>query len=1015
MKTIYKTTCARLMTLLVLALLSVSNVWGGEGTTVTWTAKSGSLGDASTQSASVESNGEEETNHINWNIEWTWKNSSSKYIGWDSSKGVQIGKGTSGYGGTIVVFSTSDITGTIKSVKVNGSIASSGSANATVTVGTTTFSCNNNDAANFTTSAADYVFTGVGSGAVVVKFTNTKDNKAMYIKSISVTYEESSNPTLSVSPTTIDFGTVYQNAEVDDKAVTVSFANLTTNDVAAAISGSVFGINKTTSFTTGDNITITPNTATIGEYSETLTVSGNTDNLSKEVTVTMNVVEAPAMEKYNKVTDINDLYDGDVIVLVGGTTAYGVAPDAGHSYIDASKFEDTQNASLSNNVLYASDAYELTLAKSGDNWTMTGANGIVGTTGAKNMAFGNTSSATNTWTISISDGNASITSTTESYGTVYYNSGSPRFLNYANPQTAIQIYKKELPPHTEAFTVTFDAGENGSCLTETLTEEEPDAGVTLPACTANKGYEFVGWSKDDSRTSANAGVAGATYYPQGDCTLYACYAQVYKVTIEEPSNGSLVVKVGDATVTSGEYFIAGTVLNIEATPADGYKFRNWQAVDATTHTYDKSFSYTMGESDVTIKANFDEKSQYTIDYMVNGVSTGKQVDLYEDECLVFPEVSDVGDYVFGGWKKGAGIDGKLSSFTDFAETENVMPTENTTYYAVFYKKSEKKVTFDPNTASTSVTNRTWTIDNVELYLSAGQLYTSGSPKTFTVTNGTANYFKVSTKNNEYIESLDVTISGTDYKIGAVESTKATLVTSGTSQTVNTNTNNVNNIMCYATSSKQIRVTNLVANVLSSSDFCTSIITVSPCGMSTAYLDFDAEVDPSSGAELYYATLNDDGASVTLVETASVPANTGFIVKADAGSNVTFGVASETPEVNEDNVLVPGNALTFDGVHAHYALSYDNNYVPGFYMPAAAESLTAEFTPSAGKAYIEISASAGVKSLSIDFGGDITGVESVQGLTPALSEGERIYNLNGQVVGKDYKGIVIVNGKKMLNK
>ncbi|MBR3857513.1 MAG: hypothetical protein IKM68_05965 [Bacteroidaceae bacterium] len=33
----------------------------------------------------------------------------------------------------------------------------------------------------------------------------------------------------------------------------------------------------------------------------------------------------------------------------------------------------------------------------------------------------------------------------------------------------------------------------------------------------------------------------------------------------------------------------------------------------------------------------------------------------------------------------------------------------------------------------------------------------------------------------------------------------------------------------------------------------------------------------------------------------------------------------------------------------------------------------------------------------------------------LHESETIYNLSGQVVGKDYKGIVIKNGKKVLMK
>lgn len=45
-------------------------------------------------------------------------------------------------------------------------------------------------------------------------------------------------------------------------------------------------------------------------------------------------------------------------------------------------------------------------------------------------------------------------------------------------------------------------------------------------------------------------------------------------------------------------------------------------------------------------------------------------------------------------------------------------------------------------------------------------------------------------------------------------------------------------------------------------------------------------------------------------------------------------------------------------------------------------------------------------------GEATGIES---LSSTLTKGERTYNLNGQRVGNDYKGIVIRNGKKYLSK
>lgn len=170
------------------------------------------------------------------------------------------------------------------------------------------------------------------------------------------------------------------------------------------------------------------------------------DFTSKVFTVNNIVVTekpAPVGIAYTKVTDVAALADGDVIVLVSGEDAYGVAPD-GKTFINA-KAIDGVEATLVEGVLTAEDAYELTLSKSDDNWTMVGADGTVGTKAAKAFTFGD-ESVTNTWSISISEGNAIIASTNPDYGTIQYNASNPRFVNYTSTQKAIQIYKKANSP-----------------------------------------------------------------------------------------------------------------------------------------------------------------------------------------------------------------------------------------------------------------------------------------------------------------------------------------------------------------------------------------------------------------------------------------------------------------------------------------------------------------------------------------------------------------------------------------
>ena len=66
---------------------------------------------------------------------------------------------------------------------------------------------------------------------------------------------------------------------------------------------------------------------------------------------------------------------------------------------------------------------------------------------------------------------------------------------------------------------------------------------------------------------------------------------------------------------------------------------------------------------------------------------------------------------------------------------------------------------------------------------------------------------------------------------------------------------------------------------------------------------------------------------------------------------------------------------------------------------------------AHRAYIQLAEGSEVKSLSFSFG-DATGIKAVS--APELNN-DATYNLIGQRVSKNYKGVVVKNGKKFLNK
>lgn len=90
----------------------------------------------------------------------------------------------------------------------------------------------------------------------------------------------------------------------------------------------------------------------------------------------------------------------------------------------------------------------------------------------------------------------------------------------------------------------------------------------------------------------------------------------------------------------------------------------------------------------------------------------------------------------------------------------------------------------------------------------------------------------------------------------------------------------------------------------------------------------------------------------------------------------------------------------------YCLANKSNGV-GFYRVATGVAIPAN------KAYLEINASTSAKYYSIGIGGNTTGIQAIP--QNSVKADGIMYSLSGQRVGKDYKGIVICNGKKMIKK
>lgn len=175
-------------------------MWGAsEVSTLTFTAACGGSGTADDGASwTVTSDGSEST--------------------YDATKGIHYGTGSAQV--QYIHLSTSDITGTITQVTVNASAASGVSATVAVKVGTTDFTRNESTTASISTTATNYTFTGSASGEILVVITKpSKAAKAIYCKSVAVTYSSGggSTPTLSsVAVSGIPTQTTYENGNAFD-------------------------------------------------------------------------------------------------------------------------------------------------------------------------------------------------------------------------------------------------------------------------------------------------------------------------------------------------------------------------------------------------------------------------------------------------------------------------------------------------------------------------------------------------------------------------------------------------------------------------------------------------------------------------------------------------------------------------------------------------------------------------------------------------------------------------------
>ncbi len=396
---------------------------------------------------------------------------------------------------------------------------------------------------------------------------------------------------LSATPTTIDFGTVYQGEDVESKTVAVNFANLN-GDVTYSVLSTPFSATGNIS-TTGDNITISAVASTIGEYSQTLTVASTADSKTAEVTVKMNVVAAPAPTG-TFTLHTGDLMEGDYVIYYSGKAMKAEVASNRLQYVEVTPSNDE--------IVDPAAAAIWHIAKSGDNWTVYNNNaGYAAGTGTKSQA-GLVANLTGddankaAWTVTAS-GNAyefvNVWNTSKSVNATLRNNGTYGFACYATSTGgALSLYRKA----GTKYNVTVSSTTNGS-VTANPTSAEAGTIIALTV-TPESGYVLDALTVTDASSNTIEVADNKFTMPASDVTVTATFKEN-----EKPAATLTLSKNGETEDITGHK--QGDKVELPSITSDCVKeFVGWSANPTcnVAPEYAAGDSYTLAATAQTLYA-----------------------------------------------------------------------------------------------------------------------------------------------------------------------------------------------------------------------------------------------------------------------------------------------------------------------------------------------------------------------------------------------------------------------------
>ena len=552
-------------------------------------------------------------------------------------------------------------------------------------------------------------------------------------------------------------------------------------------------------------------------------------------------------------------------------------------------------------------------------------------------------------------------------------------------------------------------------------------------------------------------------YTEGEVTKTATYA----ITVEAIPTHTATFSINGQT-TSQDFEEGATIEFPSVIAPDGYTFMGWVTSEiATPQTIAPTFvtGPTMGDANVTFFAVFAKGTEGISDITKTyGFETESDSDWTIDGPVRTEGQGNTGSYA-----------GKINSNNSYVTFNNKVKvkefsfafkrTSNNTNYNVSIETSTDNSEWTAaetyamsDFSNGSYTTKTKSFDgNTELYV---RFYCNNTTAIRYVDDVTITYSAATTTYSDYCTTIPVpsiTVTPTAISADATGETANVTVTyeyvdldeadvefyTSSEATATTTCNWVHptfdanknvELVIDANSGAARNAYMKVYSMDNETNFVYSeVITITQ--EATPSLTINIASACTDGNNNYYGTFYSDKAYIMddmlegqvvrvdangklVVETAYeggdiVPANTALLIYAvEPGSYNVYTTTAAGEDWSEFNMLkgtLTADDMTVGENCLFYRLTMHNGEQIGFWW--GAENGGA-FKPGANKAYLAVPANQAKDGFAFGNDGGATSISTIDNGQLTM---ENAYNLQGQKVGSEYKGIVIVNGKKFINK